>query len=1284
MVTGMAKSLCSLNFVRRKTGFLLAALALAGSLASCPARAATNEWISGSSVNWFLSGNWSGGVPTSTDEVLFASLTNATAIIQGATTATASNILLNAGRLTVGSLDPGTLVVENQIAIGTVGNNATLTFNFGTLSLNTLAVGANGTYTDTSFGNLVLTGDDPTIKMAAGVTVVINSSVSGTNGLIKEGLGTLTLAGNNTYSGGTTISIGTLQIGNGGTTGSLGAGDVVNNGQLVFNRSNTLIVSNFISGTGSLTQAGSGTTVLAADNTYSGGTTISAGTLQIGNGGTTGSLGSGDIVDNGTLAFNRTDTVTLDNNISGTGNLRQSGAGTLVLTGSNTYSGTTTISAGTLQVGDGGTTGSLGTGAITDNGTLAFNRSDTLTVASSISGTGRVQQIGAGTTILTGNNSYSGPTLISAGTLQVGDGGASGTLGTGAVSNDSVLAFNRSDTLTVANNITGAGSLIQSGNGTTILTGTNNYDGTTTITNGTLQVGNGGATGTLGTGDVFNAGSLVFDRSNSLTVSNLITGSGSLTKAGSGTLTIVADNTYSGDTVVNAGTLQVGDGGTTGSLGTGNITNSATLVFNRTNDLTVAGDISGSGTLVQSGAGTLVLSGSNTYSGSTIVRSGTVQVGDGGTSGTLGTGTVSNNSALVFNRSDELTVSNLIIGAGSLTQLGGGTLTLVGNSTYTGGTVISNGTLQVGDGGTSGAIGTGQVFNAGSLVFNRTNSLTVANVITGTGSLTHAGGGTLTLTGTNTYSGGTWVENTGTLVIKNSHALGSGDLNLLNGTLRSDPMVIYVGGNYVQGSNATFQVAIAGTGTLAGIGTNEFDQLNIAGTATLDGTLHVVGSGGYQPKPNDSVAVVVASNGVSGTFSTFTNDIAHSVLLEPQLRYNPNDVTLIWEQQSFQPYAMTRNQRAVARGLDSIASSTDTRDVDLLNFLDYLPNLTNQLPKAFDLIAPEELAAMFTLSRVGAESEGSRFLNRVSFLGAGYREQYDKLTAIANRRQSQQPSLSDPATIPWGFYVDGVVESADVSGDSNAKGYNINGGGISIGVDAWANDNVVMGLSGSYAPASADLANGGSADIESIRGQVYAAWFRQGLHVEGMVGGGGDSYDTSRVSVDGNAKGSTDGTVWYALLGTGYEWQEGNWSFGPQAAIQYTSVSIDGFTERGSMAPLRIASQTEDALYSQVGARLRYRGYVTGTWTFVTPELFGAWRHDFMGNTIGLRSEFVSGAGSPFTVQGPQMGSDSFVGGLGLTVHWTKAVSTYLHYITQLGQGAYDAHGVDGGLRVDF
>ena len=113
-----------------------------------------------------------------------------------------------------------------------------------------------------------------------------------------------------------------------------------------------------ISGNGAFQQRGTGTTILTGDNTYTGGTTITAGTLQLGNGGTTGSI-VGDVPNNGTFAFNRSNTLAFGGVISGTGAFQQNGAGTTILTADNTYTGGTTISAGTLQLGDGGTTGSI-------------------------------------------------------------------------------------------------------------------------------------------------------------------------------------------------------------------------------------------------------------------------------------------------------------------------------------------------------------------------------------------------------------------------------------------------------------------------------------------------------------------------------------------------------------------------------------------------------------------------------------------------------------------------------------------------------------------------------------------------------------------------------------------------------------------------------------------------------------------------------------------------------------------------------------------------------------
>ena len=119
-------------------------------------------------------------------------------------------------------------------------------------------------------------------------------------------------------------------------------------------------------GTGGLTKAGAGTLLLANDNTYTGGTTVSLGTLQLGNGGTTGSI-LGDVTDNGTLAFNRSDVVTFPGLISGMGNVAQISPGTTILTANSTYTGGTTISLGTLQLGNGGASGSI-VGDVADNG----------------------------------------------------------------------------------------------------------------------------------------------------------------------------------------------------------------------------------------------------------------------------------------------------------------------------------------------------------------------------------------------------------------------------------------------------------------------------------------------------------------------------------------------------------------------------------------------------------------------------------------------------------------------------------------------------------------------------------------------------------------------------------------------------------------------------------------------------------------------------------------------------------------------------------------------------
>lgn len=180
-----------------------------------------------------------------------------------------------------------------------------------------------------------------------GMSATIASELKGTGSLNKQDYGTLILTADNSYAGGTTISEGTLQLGDGGTSGSI-SGTISNDGILAVNRSDKLVLDGSVGGTGALQQNGTGTTVLAADNSYSGGTTINAGTLQLGNGGTSGSI-AGDVANNGTLSFNRSDQLIFSKAISGTGSVTQDGAGTTLMTGANTYSGATRVNAGTLQ-----------------------------------------------------------------------------------------------------------------------------------------------------------------------------------------------------------------------------------------------------------------------------------------------------------------------------------------------------------------------------------------------------------------------------------------------------------------------------------------------------------------------------------------------------------------------------------------------------------------------------------------------------------------------------------------------------------------------------------------------------------------------------------------------------------------------------------------------------------------------------------------------------------------------------------------------------------------------
>jgi len=155
-----------------------------------------------------------------------------------------------------------------------------------------------------------------------------------------------------------------------------------------------------------------------------------------------------------------------------------------------------------------------------------------------------------------------------------------------------------------------------------------------------------------------------------------------------------------------------------------------------------------------------------------------------------------------------------------------------------------------------------------------------------------------------------------------------------------------------------------------------------------------------------------------------------------------------------------------------------------------------------------------------------------------------------------------------------------------------------------------------------------------------------------------------------------------ALVGGGYELRWGSLSFGPIASFQYTEVDFSSFSETGSLAPLRIESKSEDSLRTDLGVTASYRWKLGNLQ--ITPNVRASWQHEYAYRALPVDAQLVSGAGSVFTVSGPELGADSALIDAGLSVQWTPTIGTYFGYDGQVGGSNIDSHAVIGSVHVDF
>lgn len=670
-----------------------------------------------------------------------------------------------------------------------------------------------------------------------------DGNISGNGTFIKGGDGTTTLTGNNTYTGGTTVQDGTLR----GDTVSL-RGNITNNANLVFNNNvgNGIYTGN-LSGDGTTTFTGGFRVELRGNNGAATGDMVVTG-------GTTLRMGPGNAVGDSTVVLNNGE---LDLN----GTVEDIGG----LAGSN----------GQVDLSD---SADLGVGY--NNESTTFN--------GSITGNGSLRKEGTGTLTLRGTNSYTGGTSVNAGGLE----GDTDSL-QGSITNSSFLIFDQDTSGTFNGTINGVGSVTKRGNGTVTLAGPQTYTGGTRIERGTLR----GTTDSL-TGDLTissNSGVEIAQDFNA-SFDNTVSGNGRLTKSGSGTVTLTGSVFNTGGTFVNEGTLR----GTTSNLGVGSaatLRTDGTLEWRQSSTGTVRRDISGTGGVTISGGGTVQFDGNNSYQGVTRVSGSTLRLGTGNalsssttvalSNGTLdfngtaedfgglsGSGTVDLSSSAAmgvgYNNADT-TFSGAITGNGTLRKEGTGTLTLIGNNSYSGATTVNNGQLRL--------TGTGNIDQSSSLTVGANGTFSAQGFKASCGNIFCGGpfpaehgysyGGTVNnqgvIRGGNGVTSGT---GTGALTLTGAVS-GAGSFEnvvAINGTFRpgNSPALITAETLSFGASNSLF-MEIGGYGR--GSEYDAFDATSITLNGLLDIALLDLGNS-FSPMSGDTFDLIVADQ-IFGEFSSF-------------------------------------------------------------------------------------------------------------------------------------------------------------------------------------------------------------------------------------------------------------------------------------------------------------------------------------------------------------------------------------------------------------------------------
>lgn len=1081
--------------------------------------------------------------------------------------------------------------------------------------------------------------------------------------LHKFGEGTLVLSGANQYSGGIFVSEGWLSVAAAANLGTgfvriNGSGNLAITGTDVFTQNLFIFVTGIVSvaaghvatWTGRvrpsefahLWVAGGGTLALTNTDNYLDSVRVFGGsTLLVSDDRVFGpslffeGVTLGDAVSSGTLAIDSAipfftsraftlaagggtfdvrgaTSATLNGIIFGPGALTKAGTGTLTLTGVNTYTGGTfVIGNGALAISSdtnlGAASGSVTLGDTSSSGTLIFSGGSTfstlrpfllgagggildtpagssVTLNGSISGSGNVTKLGAGTLTFGGSNSYSGATNVLAGVLRAGASNVFGGTPTVNVAGGATLDLN------------GFSQMVGSLSGT----------GAVTLGSATLTTG--------------------VDGSSSL-FSGVISGSGSLVKAGGGTFTLAGANTYSGGTTVLGGTLA----GNTTSL-RGNITNNAVVLFDQNIDGTYAGSMSGSGMLAKTGGGNLTLTGANTYTGGTLIEGGSLS----GTTASL-RGTIVNNASLTIDEPSDTIFSGVLAGSGSVFKTGGGTLSLSGlhslsgRINVTGGTLVSNGFLG--------------------------------------GSVTIAPGATVRASGTIAGS----VDVGGSLFAippPGSATLQEERGGPANGASPGDPLTsppyLTIGGNLFASNGSVLGMPI-------GPGTNP--TILVGGRATLAGTQLSFAAELPAGQRSVSFLALTALNGLSMTDATA---VTPSLTLVPLLTQDDRSlfVTLLNYQVPLAGEVTTPNAIAVGEAIDRIKMDATGDRAGAIRELVALDDAA--LDQALEQVAGELHASSVQLAVL--ESESFTDLIRSQLTARAHDAEEEEADGWGGEKIRW-----------WGQLTGEYASFGPSDGSRGAIGrFGSGAGGMDLRLsNRWlfgagggfgAGNMGLRGLSGNtefraprafgyvgYRPRAFGLRAGGSAShvtYEKTRRMSFAATLPAEFGIGLLTGGIDRQGESEEAGLVNDTWGEYDDSVevkTYVL-----DWMVG---------MRQARFSRGGFSESGAGGlALAAAEQILTLRHTDVKLHLWRKG---GKYR---PYMETMFRRELTDGSTGMTLQFADEPDSDFTVDGVPVPGNMFAGRAGVTMVTRVGALTFEYAIRK----AAGQTGQTAGVRVRF